>query len=136
MLTAFRNGYTQEMLLLINKPPKWNESVSSEYFLVDSDLSSRILEKLRFMFVLLISLLYLYFPYMQVGAFVLNFGGRVTQASVKNFQLVSADDHDTILLQFGRCGKDIFTMDFAWPLCPLQAFAITLSSFDFKLACE
>ena len=60
----------------------------------------------------------------------------MTQASVKNFQLVSADDHDTVLLQFGRCGKDTFTMDFSWPLCALQAFAICLSSFDRKLACE
>lgn len=43
---------------------------------------------------------------LQVGAFVLNFGGRVTQASVKNFQLVDASRHDEVLLQFGRCGKD------------------------------
>lgn len=67
---------------------------------------------------------------------MLNFGGRVTQASVKNFQLVSAEDQETVLLQFGRCGKDMFTMDFAWPLCALQAFAVCLSSFDRKLACE
>jgi tubby and related proteins len=72
----------------------------------------------------------------QVCAFVLNFNGRVTMASVKNFQLVTPDDQETIVLQFGRVGKDLFTMDFRFPLCPLQAFAITLSSFDSKLACE
>ena len=72
----------------------------------------------------------------QVGAYVLNFNGRVTMASVKNFQLVADDDHDSILLQFGRVGKDLFTMDFAHPLSPIQAFAICLSSFDSKLACE
>lgn len=72
----------------------------------------------------------------QVGAYVLNFSGRVTQASVKNFQLVSPDDHDTVVLQFGRTAKDTFTMDYQWPLSPLQAFAICLSSFDYKLACE
>lgn len=72
----------------------------------------------------------------QVGAYVLNFNGRVTMASVKNFQLVNPDDQETVLLQFGRVGKDSFTMDYRWPLCPVQAFGIALSSFDYKLACE
>merc|ERR1711879_966688 len=54
----------------------------------------------------------------QLGAFVLNFNKRVTQASVKNFQLVSAHDPDTVLLQFGRVGKDTFNMDFRYPLSP------------------
>jgi len=72
----------------------------------------------------------------EVGAYVLNFGGRVTMASVKNFQLVSPDDIETVLLQFGRNDKERFSMDYQWPLCPLQAFAVALSSFDYKLACE
>ena len=71
-----------------------------------------------------------------VGAYVLNFNGRVTMASVKNFQLVQPDHLDLILLQFGRVGKDEFTMDFRYPLTPFQAFAITLSSFDSKIACD
>lgn len=57
-------------------------------------------------------------------------------ASVKNFQLVSPEDHEAVLLQFGRTGKDMFTMDYQWPLSPLQAYAICMSSFDYKLACE
>ncbi len=97
MLAQFKAGYIQDMFLMINKPPKWNE---------------------------------------QVGAYVLNFSGRVTAASVKNFQLVSPDDHDRVVLQFGKTGRDTFTMDFQWPLSPLQAFSICLSSFDYKLACE
>lgn len=72
----------------------------------------------------------------QVGAYVLNFSGRVTMASVKNFQLVDPDEQNAVLLQFGRVGKDEFTMDMQWPLSPLQAFAITLSSFDSKIACD
>jgi hypothetical protein len=31
---------------------------------------------------------------------------------------------------------DIFTCDFKYPLCAVQAFGIALSSFDGKLACE
>ena len=37
-----------------------------------------------------------------LGAYCLNFNGRVTHASVKNFQLVSDDDHDHVILQFGK----------------------------------
>ena len=100
------------VIALVNKTPKWNE---------------------------------------QVGAYVLNFNGRVTMASVKNFQLMvhsgedgsddsqqadSGAEEERPCLQFGRVGKDMFTMDFGWPLSPLQAFAICLSSFDYKLACE
>nr|KAF6408349.1 TUB like protein 2 [Molossus molossus] len=72
----------------------------------------------------------------ETGAYVLNFHGRVTQASVKNFQIVHPEDPDHFVLQFGRVAADLFTMDFCFPLCPLQAFAICLSSFDGKLACE
>jgi len=81
----------------------------------------------------------------QLQCWCLNFRGRVTVASVKNFQLVAATepaqpvvqtDHDKVLLQFGKIGKDMFTMDYRYPLSAFQAFAICLSSFDTKLACE
>ena len=72
----------------------------------------------------------------EAQAYVLNFHGRVTQASVKNFQLVHSADEDYIVLQFGRISEDNFTLDFNFPMCALQAFAIALSSFDSKLACE
>lgn len=39
-------------------------------------------------------------------------------------------------MQFGRVAEDVFSMDYSFPMCALQAFAITLSSFDGKLACE
>lgn len=69
-------------------------------------------------------------------SYVLNFHGRVTQASVKNFQVIHENDPDYIVMQFGRVADDVFTMDFNYPLCALQAFSIALSSFDGKLACE
>ena len=31
---------------------------------------------------------------------------------------------------------DVFTCDYKYPLCAVQAFGIALSSFDGKLACE
>lgn len=87
----------------------------------------------------------------QLQCWCLNFRGRVTVASVKNFQLIAANyppagvpttswssqsDHDKVILQFGKIGKDTFTMDYRYPLSAVQAFAICLSSFDTKLACE
>jgi len=95
----------------------------------------------------------------QLQCWCLNFGGRVTVASVKNFQLIaapqldsessqqaqqqtqpsnssSASDHDKVILQFGKVAKDMFTMDYRYPLSAFQAFTICLTSFDSKLACE
>ncbi|XXG80702.1 hypothetical protein AAC387_Pa09g1509 [Persea americana] len=79
----------------------------------------------------------------QLQCWCLNFRGRVTVASVKNFQLVaspengqSGQEHDKVLLQFGKVGKDLFTMDYQYPISAFQAFAICLSSFDTKIACE
>ncbi|XP_028801007.1 tubby-like F-box protein 8 [Neltuma alba] len=87
----------------------------------------------------------------QLQCWCLNFRGRVTVASVKNFQLIAAaqpaasastpsqpapSEQDKIILQFGKVGKDLFTMDYRYPLSAFQAFAICLSSFDTKLACE
>lgn len=75
-------------------------------------------------------------PSPQLGAYVLNFDGRVTQPSVKNFQLVEAEDESTVRLLFGRVDRHSFNLDFQWPLSPLQAFAIALTSLDYKLGCE
>lgn len=79
----------------------------------------------------------------QLQCWCLNFHGRVTVASVKNFQLVASPEngpagpqHEKIILQFGKVGKDLFTMDYRYPLSAFQAFAICLSSFDTKIACE
>ncbi|CAB4059284.1 Tubby protein homolog,Tubby protein,Protein king tubby,Tubby-related protein 3,Protein king tubby 1,Protein king tubby 2,Tubby-related protein 1 [Lepeophtheirus salmonis] len=41
-----------------------------------------------------------------------------------------------VVMQFGRVAEDVFTMDYRYPMCALQAFGIALSSFDSKLACE
>ncbi|KAL6003886.1 Tubby-like F-box protein 8 [Asimina triloba] len=91
----------------------------------------------------------------QLQCWCLNFRGRVTVASVKNFQLIAAagwgesaenagagtsqagsSEHDKIILQFGKIGKELFTVDYRYPLSAFQAFGICLSSFDTKLACE
>lgn len=85
----------------------------------------------------------------ETQSYVLNFNGRVSMASVKNFQVVHDDDCkklifkanyvflvDYIVLQFGRLSPNMFSMDYQYPLNALQAFGICLTSFDGKLACE
>ena len=76
-------------------------------------------------------------PTPPLNSYVLNFKGRVSVASVKNFQLVDpTNPASPVYMQFGRVGADEFTCDFQHPVSALQAFAIALSSFDGKLACE
>ncbi|KAI5257027.1 Tubby-Related Protein 1 [Manis pentadactyla] len=70
----------------------------------------------------------------QRGIYELDFNGRVTRDSVKNFQIAHPDDLDYLVRQFGRVAAGTFIMDFCFPLCPLQAFPVCLSSFDGKLA--
>ncbi|PPD82178.1 hypothetical protein GOBAR_DD20897 [Gossypium barbadense] len=51
-------------------------------------------------------------------------------------KLVASPENRKIVLQFGKVGKDLFTMDYQYPISAFQAFAICLSSFDTKVACE
>ncbi|KAI8474342.1 MAG: tubby C-terminal-like domain-containing protein [Monoraphidium minutum] len=72
------------------------------------------------------------------GVHYLDFRGRVTKASTKNFQLVHWDHNSgslgrELVLQFGKRGGGEYALDFAWPLSALQAFALALTSFDSKL---
>ena len=64
------------------------------------------------------------------GNYRLNFRGRVKIPSVKNFQIVSADNVDNVLVQFGKIGDDRFHLDFKAPFNAVQAFALALSQFN------
>lgn len=105
-ISSDNNSQSQSMLMLKNKAPRWHE---------------------------------------QLQCWCLNFNGRVTVASVKNFQLVACLEEENgsgggggsdVIIQFGKVGKDAFTMDYQYPISAFQAFAICLSSFDTKIACE
>ncbi|KAL7076015.1 hypothetical protein ACQ4LE_004346 [Meloidogyne hapla] len=117
ILERYRTNRLDEMVVLNNKQPVWNEETQS---------------------------------------YVLNFHGRVTQASVKNFQIVHSmhatqseinqqnnnniqiipDPSEYVIMQFGRIDNETFTMDVRYPLTPVQAFGIAMTSFHGKLACE
>ncbi|KAK4265682.1 hypothetical protein QN277_026699 [Acacia crassicarpa] len=74
------------------------------------------------------------------GCWCWNLKGRVKVRSVKNFQLVaspengpSGEEHEKIILQFGKVGKDLFIMDYQYPISAFQASAICLSSFETQI---
>ncbi|MCO5612547.1 hypothetical protein L7F22_066815 [Adiantum nelumboides] len=70
----------------------------------------------------------------ELRSYCLNFHGRATHTSVKNFQLVTEFDNEHILLQLGKVGKNNFTLDYCHPLSALQAFSIAISALDRKFA--
>eukprot|EP00735_Rhodelphis_limneticus_P001686 TRINITY_DN12346_c0_g1::TRINITY_DN12346_c0_g1_i1::g.4984::m.4984 TRINITY_DN12346_c0_g1::TRINITY_DN12346_c0_g1_i1::g.4984 ORF type:complete len:498 (+),score=139.26,sp/P46686/TULP2_MOUSE/29.11/2e-19,Tub/PF01167.13/0.11,Tub/PF01167.13/6.9e-23,DUF4349/PF14257.1/0.022,DUF4349/PF14257.1/5e+03,NBP1/PF08537.5/80,NBP1/PF08537.5/0.013,IncA/PF04156.9/0.3,ADIP/PF11559.3/0.22,ADIP/PF11559.3/46,Fez1/PF06818.10/0.5,DUF904/PF06005.7/0.74,DivIC/PF04977.10/0.97,DivIC/PF04977.10/3.9,DivIC/PF04977.10/9.2e+02,CENP- len=63
-------------------------------------------------------------------AFCLNYGGRVSQGSIKNFQLQQHGQSFAtapVLMQFGRTNKkNEFILDFSYPLSPLIAFPLAV----------
>lgn len=63
----------------------------------------------------------------------LDFQGRVTLASVKNMQLCLHQEDDENALQFGKVGRNLFTLDFGHPFSALTSFAVALSSFHARI---
>jgi hypothetical protein len=55
----------------------------------------------------------------------LDFGGRVTQESAKNFQI---EFEGKQVMQFGRIDPNAYTLDFEWPFTAIQAFSIALAN--------
>ncbi|VDK17270.1 unnamed protein product [Anisakis simplex] len=60
----------------------------------------------------------------------LDFGGRVTQESAKNFQIEFCDKQ---VMQFGRIENGAYTLDFRGPFSAVQAFAVALASITQRL---
>lgn len=100
-MERYKTHRMEEMILLNNKQPQWNEDTQVLVFLDN-------------------------FHKMCFQSYVLNFHGRVTQASVKNFQIVHNLNRETnkskrkcpkfladyVVMQFGRINSEVFTMDF------------------------
>ena len=78
----------------------------------------------------------------RLKSYALNFGGRVKEASIKNFILIdnsfdqNDEDQAKSLIIFGKIDESTFALEFRHPLSLFQAFGIAMSEFDFKLKCE
>lgn len=72
----------------------------------------------------------------KTNTYVYDFKGRVTEPSIKNFQLIPEIDGrrgDTLqdfVLQFGKRDKDEFILDIQFPISIFQGFGLALSAFD------
>ncbi|TBU18571.1 Tub-like protein [Ordospora colligata] len=77
-------------------------------------------------------------PYYNVetNSYSLNFNGRVTTPSVKNFQLVHPLDPTYVTLTFGKVSRYKYILDYAYPWTGVQAFAIALTALDYKIGCD
>ncbi|XP_044761146.1 tubby-related protein 4 isoform X3 [Coccinella septempunctata] len=60
----------------------------------------------------------------------LDFGGRVTQESAKNFQI---EFRGKQVMQFGRIDGNAYTLDFQYPFSALQAFSVALANVTQRL---
>ena len=76
-------------------------------------------------------------------AWCLDFGGRVKRASKKNFILVAEPGREDLeeefgvneaLLLFGKVNDERFSLDYRYPLSPVQALGVALTTFASKLA--
>ena len=63
------------------------------------------------------------------GCYRLNFGGRVSVPSIKNFQMTKADENNQTFVQFGKVAENRFHLDFRGPVTPFQALCMALAQF-------
>lgn len=69
-------------------------------------------------------------PTFENGCYRLNFGGRVSVPSVKNFQMAINSNPNEVYIQFGKVSTDRFHLDFRSPISPFQAFSIAIAQFN------
>lgn len=69
-----------------------------------------------------------------LGQFRLNFNGRVSVASVKNFIMEDPKSGREVLM-FGKNEENKFSMDVAHPLTPFVALCLVVPFFATKIFC-
>ena len=114
-------------------PPVSEEGVHQTYkTAADSDMLERFKNKVTGKMQIFVTKE----PTFERGQYRLNFKGRVTTPSVKNFQIVHTVDGETqsktsdVIVQFGRVAENSFHLDFKKPFNAFQAFAMALAQFD------
>ena len=129
IIDQLRDGCQPRELYVI-VPPLNSDSVPIPYHVGDDDKSLLDYTKENMMIPEGYHALKSKEPVYENGNYRLNFHGRVSVPSVKNFQLVSPNDIDDIICQFGKVGEDKFHLDYKAPLNAVQAFCIALSQYN------
>ncbi len=77
----------------------------------------------------------------EMQAWTLNFNGRVNIASKKNIILTPSKENEsmdeefgseTTCVRFGKFTKHRFSLDYRYPVSPMQVFSVALSTFAKK----
>ena len=68
-------------------------------------------------------------------AYMLNFSGRVSKGSIKNF-IVEDTKSGREVLMFGRGERESFNLHLSAPLTPLLAIGIVMPHFASKVLCK
>lgn len=71
----------------------------------------------------------------EINGYMLNFGGKVKKASIKNFILEDGNNPDNVRMLFGKIDENDFRMDIGNPLSPFIGLGIALSAFGSKIGC-
>jgi len=64
----------------------------------------------------------------KLQSLTMDFGGRCSKASQRNFQLGPMGNEDDSLMFFGKIARNTFNLDYAKPLGALHAFAVAIST--------
>lgn len=57
---------------------------------------------------------------------------RARRASARNFEIIDPEDHNTIYLLHGKWEKNLFNLDYRFPMNMAQAFSFSLVSVSKK----
>lgn len=71
----------------------------------------------------------------KLKAYTLDFKGKVTKPSNKNFILVESEAEEEVAI-FGKVATDLYTLSVKWPLSVFQAFGLAIASVAYKVGCQ
>lgn len=72
----------------------------------------------------------------ETNSYALEFNGRVTMPSVRNFQIIHPLEPTFITLTFGKESDKVYILDYSNPWCILMAFSVGLTALDYKIGCD
>jgi len=67
--------------------------------------------------------------------YVLDFKGKVTKTSVKNFVLTQKGTNEEPIV-FGKIADNLYSLTVGYPFSVFQGFALGIASIDFKIGCQ
>lgn len=80
------------------------------------------------------SIFYKKIKFIGLEAYALDFKGNAKIPAITNFIVTDENEKNDIML-FWKDSEEVYEMEIYWPMSPLQAFALGLSSLGYKIGC-